>query len=464
MGKPRLTTDQWVARARKRWGDRFDYSLVQYIDRSTSVEIICPIHGPIWVSPEYHVRNIEGNTGCTQCGIHNRNSSRRMTFDEFLRRAREIHGDKFAYDESSWPANVFGPIRYTCPEHGPVEQAVYAHLSKRKNNSGCYFCGRRNATHRYRRYLLQAPRRPLGELLSTGGLSDMPHELQQDLAARLEQESLERFIKKATYVHGDAYDYSECIYVKASVPVKIICRKPGHGAFYPHPSAHIHSKSGCPACAGVRKLTRESFIAKARALHGDKYTYDNVTWVNTAVPVHVTCPTHGDWPVLPSNFLHQKPGQFTGSGCPQCSRLLKGVDSLSYFREHRSWADSSCFLYLALVDMFIKPGISRSPAARDPTFYRDIVYQRSESRATVWCVEQKFLTDSANAAPRKIPKHFAAWRGRNELRCVDPTKLELISVLLDDEVDRCLEMGWEAYADEHLIPNIGYGWVHDFSK
>lgn len=60
-----------------------------------------------------------------------------------------------------------------------------------------------------------------------------------------------------------------------------------------------------------KKLTREEFIERARAIHGDKYNYDKVVYVNNATKVVITCPTHGDFLQKPSMHL-------SGNGCPEC--------------------------------------------------------------------------------------------------------------------------------------------------
>lgn len=54
--KVRLTTEQFVLKAREIHGDRFDYSKVNYINTETPVTIICPEHGPFSQRPDVHLR------------------------------------------------------------------------------------------------------------------------------------------------------------------------------------------------------------------------------------------------------------------------------------------------------------------------------------------------------------------------------------------------------------------------
>lgn len=125
----------------------------------------------------------------------------------------------------------------------------------------------------------------------------------------------EEFIKRAKNVHGDKYDYSKVDYINANEPVKIIC--PIHGEFWQKPSNHVNQKNACPRCAHQSyKSTKEEFIDKAKKIHGDKYSYDNVEYISNKIKVKITCPEHGDFETKPNNFL-------SGHGCPKCAIKLK---------------------------------------------------------------------------------------------------------------------------------------------
>lgn len=88
MGK-RLTKEVFIERARKIHGDKYDYSKVEYTDSTTKVCIICPEHGEFWQVPSSHLRGI----GCSICG-HNS-----LTDENFIIEARKIHGDKYDYSK-----------------------------------------------------------------------------------------------------------------------------------------------------------------------------------------------------------------------------------------------------------------------------------------------------------------------------------------------------------------------------
>jgi len=62
----------------------------------------------------------------------------------------------------------------------------------------------------------------------------------------------------------------------------------------------------------VKKLTTEEFVAKAKIVHNNKFTYEKVVYETTKKPVVVTCPKHGDYSVTPCVHL-------LGYICRKCS-------------------------------------------------------------------------------------------------------------------------------------------------
>ena len=97
-----------------------------------------------------------------------------------------------------------------------------------------------------------------------------------------------KFIERAKLIHGDRYDYSMVEYVNIYTKVKIICSE--HGEFKQLPNNHLSGK-GCPSC-GEQKLTTDQFIERAKSIHGDRYDYSMVEYVNTNNKVTVICSDH----------------------------------------------------------------------------------------------------------------------------------------------------------------------------
>jgi len=59
----KLTTEEFIIKAKLVHGDKYDYSLVEYIGTHKKIYIICPIHGEFWQEPSSH---LSGN-GCRKC-------------------------------------------------------------------------------------------------------------------------------------------------------------------------------------------------------------------------------------------------------------------------------------------------------------------------------------------------------------------------------------------------------------
>ena len=60
-----MTLPEFIFKARAVYGDKYDYSKVNYVNGKTPVTIICPVHGEFEQKPYYH---LAGN-GCPKCGI-----------------------------------------------------------------------------------------------------------------------------------------------------------------------------------------------------------------------------------------------------------------------------------------------------------------------------------------------------------------------------------------------------------
>lgn len=130
----------------------------------------------------------------------------------------------------------------------------------------------------------------------------------------------QEFIEKAKKVHGNKYDYSKAIYQGRDIPVTITC--PIHGDFKQTPHDHL-SGCGCKNCAKISRANKSrkdlnTWISQAKNVHGDKYDYSNVNYINAHKPVKIICPIHGEFEIAPSNHVRQK------QGCPKCGNLRKG--------------------------------------------------------------------------------------------------------------------------------------------
>ena len=117
------------------------------------------------------------------------------------------------------------------------------------------------------------------------------------------------------------YDFSAATYHGALVPIEgIVCAQ--HGPFKQYAGQLRKDGAGCPSCgsaarAGKRRNDIDVVVERARAVHGDRYDYSKVEYVNQLHKITVGCPEHGDFEILPSNH-------WRGQGCPVCGAAKRG--------------------------------------------------------------------------------------------------------------------------------------------
>lgn len=270
----KITTETFIKELKEKWGDKYDFSKVNYINAHTKVCIVCPKHGEYWTYP-VTIRT----SGCRKCSVEKHS----LTTEEFIEKARKVHTDKYDYSKVNY-INANTKVCIVCPEHGEFWQTPASHL----NGIGCPKCGFERIREK-------------------------------------NKITLNEFIKKAKEVHGDKYGYSKVEYVNSKTKVCIIC--PEHGEFWQTPDSHLRG-GGCKKClneklSSDRLLTTEEWIEKARKVHGDKYDYSKTIYKGYYEKVCITCPEHGEFWQLAYNHLQ-------GKGCGQCrmSQLENRVNQL----------------------------------------------------------------------------------------------------------------------------------------
>jgi hypothetical protein len=126
MGR-KITTNEFILRATNVHGDRYDYSLVNYVNGRTKIEIICPEHGIFEQLLKNHIYNKQK---CPICVGKGKSSDER-----FIMNAKKIHGKIYNYDLVEYKHNN-KKVKIMCREHGIFEQKPTSHL----NGRGCSKC------------------------------------------------------------------------------------------------------------------------------------------------------------------------------------------------------------------------------------------------------------------------------------------------------------------------------------
>ena len=268
--------------------------------------------------------------------------SKKVTTSDFIKRANEVHGNKYNYELTKYIAAVKN-VTIICPEHGEFLQRPANHLSGR----GCSECGgnkpltiekfieRARAEHGDRYDYTQVKFKSVenkitiichkhgaftqGVILHLKGFN-CPKCGRESVAGKLSH-TLERFIEDAERIHGNKYDYTEVEYKNALIKVKIIC--PVHGSFHQTPASHVRGVA-CSKCSDIiaadkRRLSTDQFVSRAQEVHGQKYDYSRANYVTSHGKVEIICPEHGAfWQSPATHTMGNK------AGCPGCA--ISGFD------------------------------------------------------------------------------------------------------------------------------------------
>jgi hypothetical protein len=187
---------------------------------------------------------------------------------EFLKRAENVHGDKYEYSKVVF-VKMSDMLTIICPIHGAFDQRASVHIN---DGCGCPRCGKLNR----------------GVKITT-----------------------DQFVDAARAIHGDKYVYTNTEYVNAHTDVVIDCRE--HGAFFQRPDAHVHQKQGCRQCGygnRVNPLCGE-YVGLAVQKWGDRYDYSETEYVDKGTKIVYVCGEHGK--------VEQSPHLHLRSGCPYCN-------------------------------------------------------------------------------------------------------------------------------------------------
>lgn len=117
-----VTTESFIAEAKEIYGDRYDYSKVDYKNREHRITIVCPVHGDFQVYAREH---LDGK-GCPKC----------EKGEKFLLKLKEKFGDKFGLDEFVYESST-APVTLVCPTHGAFSRLPHQILN---SSLGCPEC------------------------------------------------------------------------------------------------------------------------------------------------------------------------------------------------------------------------------------------------------------------------------------------------------------------------------------
>lgn len=219
----KITKEVFYKKATEKYGNKYNYDLSQYIDYHKNIPILCIKHNHLFYQrPAFHLKD----EGCRKCFRENLSQIKKpyaFTIEEFIKKSREIHGDKYTYNLKNPPRHreKISIICNTCKN--TFSQIRYAHLRGQGCPNGCHDS---------------------------------------------KKVSIEEWKERAIKIFGNYYDYSLVNYKCIHDKVPIIC--PKHGIFSQRAITHTFFQNGCPLCArethsskgvkNIEKLLKENQI------------------------------------------------------------------------------------------------------------------------------------------------------------------------------------------------------------
>ena len=266
-----------------------------------------------------------------------------MTKQEFLDRAREMHGYKYQYpnlnDKVLSNDNieiVYKGVTYKqkvvkhillgrCPEKNTPTKTTEQFIKEAED-----FWGKGKYDYSLTEY--EGALKPI-KVIYDGVVFEQTAVSHLKYAPELNMNQ-EWFIKKSIDKWGkDRYDYSFVEYKDCKTKVKIIYNETGE-VFEQTPTGHL---AGAPENIklAVRKTT-EQFIKEANEVHDNKYSYEKTNYIKNQIKVIIECPIHGEFEQNPLSHIQ-------GCGCPYCNEskgekeIVKYLDKneISYYRQHK---------------------------------------------------------------------------------------------------------------------------------
>lgn len=198
-------TDEFIKKAQKIHGNKYDYSNVKYKNSTEYILIHCNTCHTDFIQRPY--KHLQGKICCPKCISTNIKKQNSSTKDEFIEKARNIYEDKYDYSNIIYTNNR-EKVKIYCKQCNKYFlQTPHLHLS----GHGCPFCA--------------IKKRIMSQKMS-----------------------LEEFKEKARNIHGNLYNYDEVFYVNNHTKVKIKCNLCNNW-FEQLPNKHLCGQ-GCSYCQG----------------------------------------------------------------------------------------------------------------------------------------------------------------------------------------------------------------------
>ena len=331
-------TEIFIERAILKHNGKYDYSLANYVNNHTKVNIICSEHGPFYQTPNHHI--LRGQ-GCKKCSDIRLSSTKTSNTEDFIKKSKMIYGEKYDYSKTLYKTAIL-KVDIICREHNELFSITpNSHLG----GQGCSLCsGSKSNTDIFIKKSIEIHKdkydyskvdyvhsQKYVKIICKkhGVFLQKPNDHLQGvgcMSCRLVD--TDDFIVKSNLIHKDKYDYSKVDYVNTKSKVKILCKE-HNDIFEITPNCHLGGQ-GCPYCSGT-KLNNNIFIERSKIIHGDLFSYDKLNYIDSSTKVTLICKEHGDFEITPNNHLSKV------QGCVKCSeKLSKGETLIKEYIESKN--------------------------------------------------------------------------------------------------------------------------------
>ena len=330
---------------------QYDYSKVVYKHCKEKVEVICSVHGSFFAQPNTLLKGC----GCKQCSFKRISKNKGLDLDEFLKRVKHRHQDKFKIFKETY-TNKRGFIKIECEKHGVLNTRA---LQLLESDYGCPKCGEE---------AIYSKNRVKVDELNSRIFNKFGNKIKIDYT---NQKTLRGKVKAYCTIHG-----------KFSSSIHNI----------------LKSNYGCPKCyaeiRGLKQITPfEIFLEKANKKFKNKFKYIKDTYLKGSEKMVAICPTHGEFKIIPSQHLTQT------YGCFQC--MLE--DNEGEMNKYRAYSNNPTMLYYVKIlkedKVYFKIGITTktlksrfNQLKKEDAVFKDIVTRHFETGKEAYSIEQEILS------------------------------------------------------------------------
>lgn len=120
----RSNKNEFVEKANLVHNNIYSYDNCVYVNSRIKVTVTCQVHGDFSVLPGNHINK---KSGCPKCSAIQRGLARRLTTEEFIKKAKQMHGNRYNYSGTKVMLSC-KKVSIICEQHGEFTVLPFDHL------------------------------------------------------------------------------------------------------------------------------------------------------------------------------------------------------------------------------------------------------------------------------------------------------------------------------------------------